>query len=64
MAALWEVWRVDQARPPKITTLGRLRADSQPAAMLKAFARWPNEPQERLAVRPVKWLNTVRREAN
>lgn len=65
---LYEVWEVEAVHTPlgsgtrRVTVLGRIRADHQPAAMLKVSARWPKlAAAHRLTVRPVKWLNEVRR---
>jgi hypothetical protein len=51
---LYEAYRVDQTFPLKVTVLGRVRAPHQPAAMLRVFERWPEEPQDKVTVRPVR----------
>jgi hypothetical protein len=60
--SLWEVWEIESLSPLRIKRLARIRADHQPAAMMKAAERWPQlAERNRVTVRPVKWLNRFRK---
>lgn len=52
------IWNVLQFTQPgnlaSATLLGRVRADHHPAAMLRAFAKWPKVPQGLISARPKK----------